>query len=133
MAAFHRGKFSRRYVRTSIFNDVARAIIPSLLFHSLAYFIIERFESFTTAISFRALGILLVGGNSDKIIQDVFQHNIGSFIPNIFCYLSSSILFGLLAGWLFVLLIRHFHLDLKYELLRFDNEWYYALSGEALG
>lgn len=133
ISAYHSGKFSRRYVKTSIFSDAARAIIPSIIFHGLAYVIIQRFSFFETNISLKSLGVLFLGAKNDTIISNVFSHNIGDFVPQIFIYIIISVLFGFFSGKLIVGAIRKYFLDLRFPFFRFDNEWYYALSGEILG
>ncbi|CAM1360816.1 conserved membrane hypothetical protein [Tenacibaculum litopenaei] len=133
ISAYHSGKFSRRYVKTSIFNDASRAIIPSIIFHSLAYIIIRNCSWFKSYISLRSLGILLLGSKNDILISEVFQQDIGNFVFEIFSYIIISVVFGFVTGKLVVGIIRKYHLDLTYSFFRFDNEWYYALTGEILG
>ena len=133
LASYHNGKYSRRYIKTSIFNDTSRAIIPSIIFHSLAFYTIKSLDYFETTISFRAIGVLVMGSRNDNTIETIFNDNIGFYSLEILLYLVVSAVAGFLMGRLLVNLIRIYKLDLKYEFFRFDNEWYYALSGEIIG
>jgi len=132
MATFHSGKFSRKYVRTSVYSDFARAIIPSLVYHCVALNFIKYSSTFVYKPSFEAIGVLVFGGETDKIMQ-VFEQNIGEYLLQILSYVSVSILVGFLFGLAILFLIRGLHLDLRFKGIRFDSEWYYALSGELVG
>jgi len=50
----------------------------------------------------------------------------------VFWYFLSLYIFAVLLGYLSHYLVRKFKLDLKYRFFRFNNEWYYLLSGETM-
>lgn len=42
----------------------------------------------------------------------------------------NTMFLAFLTGNLFYFIVRYFKLDLRYKLLRFDNQWYYIFSGQ---
>lgn len=52
-------------------------------------------------------------------------------VIQLFWYLVGTDAFALLAGWGVHGVVRKGRLDLRYDWLRFSNEWYYLFSGEA--
>jgi len=52
-------------------------------------------------------------------------------VIQLFWYLVGTNAFALLAGWGVHGVVRKGRLDLRYDWLRFSNEWYYLFSGEA--
>lgn len=83
-------------------------------------------------INFEALLALLTGwppvdaSRIQSYIDAVAEHS-GSII----LYLLLINLAGVLLGYLLHAVVRRNHLDLRYNFLRFSNEWYYIFSGEA--
>ena len=41
-------------------------------------------------------------------------------------------IYAIVCGWLIHLVVRSTRIDRKYQLLRFDNDWYYQFTGEVL-
>ncbi|MFQ5708029.1 MAG: hypothetical protein ACE5HO_11295 [bacterium] len=82
-------------------------------------------------IDFSSLGFLLTGAKDDANVASAFQV-VGRDIWKITGYNLSLWLFAAALGHGFRMLVRSLRLDLKYDLLRFNNEWYYFMSGEII-
>ena len=72
-------------------------------------------------------------GKDQLFFEDAVKA-LSSFPLHIFLYFVGLYFFSELLGWLFHRLVRYFHLDRKNWLksFRFDNDWYYILTGEVL-
>lgn len=130
--SYHSGKFSKKYIVTNIFNDIGSSLIPALTFHFIALSIIKSYPYSFPQVSFSTLGGLLMGVRDEQLLFDIFEKNIGKYYSNIALYLLSSVLTGLISGFLVRYAIRLLELDKKHSIFRFDNEWYYLLSGEII-
>lgn len=127
--AYHSSKLSVKDPNRSIINELTWSIIPSIIFHTIAIFLIESISNFT--IDFKQLGNLILGVTSPNTVENNFTQLKLYFYP-IFLY--NIILFGfsLLIGYLSRCAIRKLKWDRKFRFLRFSNKWHYIFTGECL-
>lgn len=118
--------FSKTYVRSSFSDEVGFAVFPALILQVLMILAVECFSSYR--IDFKTLGVLTVGAHDEHaqtIAFENLQHHLGAIAAyNIILWTASAAL-GHLARWIVITS----ELDIRYPLLRFDNEWYYFLTG----
>lgn len=128
-AGYHRGKFSRKYIRTTVFNDLTSAVLPSFLYHIIIIWIINSVNLFDN-VALADIGKLFLGIRDSEAIGNIFGASIEPHLLNIALYFVISIILGGLAGLICMSTIRRLQLDLIFPAFRYDNEWYYLLSGE---
>lgn len=127
--AYHSGKFSIRYSNLTLTDQVFRSIAPGLTVQVLLFWLINNFEIFPYKVKLDTLGLLLLGAKEDKSTRDVFN-SISSHLGLILLYYISTVILGVLSGWGLRRFIRWQKLDRRFLWLRYDNRWYYLLSGE---
>lgn len=117
--------FSKKYSISTITDEVALSVIPALLLQFLMVEIVAGFTCYR--VDLQQLGALVTGG-SDATTAIAFQ--------NLQRYLAPIALYNIVI-WLAAASIGHslrrlvigLRLDLRYDFLRFSNEWYYFLTG----
>jgi len=83
----------------------------------------------TQQLDFTTIGFLLVGAKDDANTARAFQV-LGRDIWAITKYNFILWVIAAAIGHGFRIVVRRYRLDLRFNLLRFNNEWYYLLSGE---
>lgn len=129
--AYRKGFFARSPSSLSTLQDeVASGILGALILNGVAVGLVSAFSR--AAIGFEALLALLAGW------PPVEAGRIGGYLDAVAGHASSILTYllcvngaGLLSGYLIHAGVRRYHLDLRYDFLRFNNEWYYTFSGEA--
>lgn len=72
---------------------------------------------------------LVSGGySSNSLLIEAAESFAGNLIP-IAGYVLSTFMVGIISGWLLRKTVLKFDLDIKFGLLRFNNDWHYLLSG----
>jgi hypothetical protein len=127
--SYFSGRFSIKFVSSSPLDEIVWAIIPGTFLHLIMIYFIQNFSS--QQLDFATLGFLLVGTNDDANTARAFQA-LGSDIWLITKYNLTLWAVAAIMGHLSRLVVRRYRLDLKFNLLRFNNEWYYLLSGETI-
>lgn len=125
LSAYHSGKYSRKYIQRSLFDDFTLAVIPSLIIHAFL-----AGSLFKGNVSFSSLGYLLIGTTDNEIVKKIFEENISNHIWRILGYFIFSGLIGLIFGACFAWIIRRCRWDVTTDFFRFNNYWHYILSGE---
>lgn len=113
-----------------ITDEIGYSVVIAASLHLVACVVVTNIGF---SINLRAAWILLTGSYG-KDNQD-FDAAIGAFteFPLEVCfYFLALFAFSALLGYSIHFLIRKCHLDLKYQSLRFRNEWFYLLTGEIL-
>lgn len=128
--AYHSGPFSKKYSRSSVYSNIAVAILPSLVYHFISIAIINN-VNWIPNVSFKAIGILLLGKDTDQIVE-TFDANVGQCFYLIAIYLALSVIISGIIGLRLAKVVRNNNWDCKYSWLRFDNKWYYVMNGEIL-
>ncbi|HEX9653951.1 MAG TPA: hypothetical protein VGA99_09580 [bacterium] len=125
--SYFSGRFSLKFVARSPLGEIVWAIIPGTLLHLVMIFFIQK--ATTQQLDFATLGYLLVGAKDDANTARAFQvlgRDLGLIAKyNLLLWAIAAII-----GHGFRLMVWRYHLDLRFNLLRFNNEWYYLLSGE---
>jgi len=118
---YYTEEFSKQYQRKNFFELFFSSLIPSLLFHSIWFFVIQ---AFGYSIDFEVIGYLF-SKNSDLAYS-----NIDKFFPQIILYHLSIILFAVFVGFFSKKIIRNNRIDRRIKFFRFSNSWHYLFSGE---
>lgn len=115
---FQSGQFADRFV-TSIFWG----IVTQLLF----------FYAFINSFNVEFDSIFGLLSETHKVISENRMPNLGKGIfTNLLLYLLGSVLFAVALGFISFKFVRLTQLDLRTNVLRFSNKWYYYFSGEIL-
>lgn len=125
--AYLSGPYSRKNFQSSLSDEVVLSLIPSFLIQTIAYTLIEHVLKINIDVS---LLIRLVSQLS-LITSSEFELIENSILFFTF-YSIVTCLFGFLSGKLFRNLAAKYNWDIKYHSLRFNNEWYYLLTGRIL-
>lgn len=120
--SYRRGFFRRSPITLGpIRDEIGRGIVLALFIHPLALGLVSTVVGWQPDTM--VLTSLFVGdANLDRASIEV----LGGL-----WYLVSVNVGALLVGSLTHWIVRSNHLDLRYDVLRFDNEWHYLFSGEA--
>lgn len=125
--AYLSGPYSRKNFQSSISDEVVLSLIPAFLIQTLAYFIIEHILGIDIKV-----GLLLrLVSQISSIIPEEFE-SIENSILFFTTYSILTCIFGFLSGKLFRNMVSKNNWDIKYHSLRFNNEWYYLLTGRIL-
>ncbi len=125
--AFLSGPYSRKNFQSSLTDEVVLSLIPAFLIQTAAYFITDHILRINIDVSFLIRLVsqlnLITPSEFETIENSILLFSIYSIITCISGYLS---------GKLFRYLVAKYSWDIKYHSLRFNNEWYYLLSGRIL-
>jgi hypothetical protein len=117
--------FSKKYSVSSMTDEVALSVIPALILQFLMLEIVESTTSYR--VDFQQLSAILTGGS--EVATAIAFQDLKMYVAPIAAYniaiWSSAATIGLGLRWL----VNRFELDLRFNLLRFSNEWYYFLTG----
>lgn len=127
--AYYSDRFSIKYSRLTITDQIFRSIIPGITAQVIAIIIINAYSPYLVRLD--TLGTLLLGAKEDQTVKESFTI-IGNCLHLVTLYHLFMIGVGALLGWQSRRLIRHRRLDRRYPWLRFDNKWFYLLSGEVV-
>jgi hypothetical protein len=128
VAYFH-GEFSKKFLKTSAFDDFIWALIPGVIIQFLATVIIQKCPSFDVEVDIESLGFLLMGAKDDSNVKTSFL-SIQNNLWNILIYNGALISISGISGYMGRKMVRRFKWDIKSRLFRFNNEWYYLMTGE---
>lgn len=122
--AYRRGFFyPSRVTLGPLRNEFGAGIIWSLVLHPL-------FLSVTVWLDvWQPDGEVLLAALSGSL-SDIGQENIAQ-VYSLFVYAGLTSIVAFLLGGIAHLGVRWGKLDIRFELLRFNNEWFYLFSGEA--
>lgn len=125
---YYTEEFSKEYFKQSYVDLFFASFLPSFLMHFFGFIIIHLFGY---EIQIETISILLSGNDNPEFVTKAFL-NIHSSGSRIMLYFFVSAIFSALFGYACKLAVRHFKLDRKYKLFRFQNEWHYLFTGEIL-
>jgi len=124
--AYRRGFFRRTPVTLGpIRNEIGPGIVWALALHAIFLPLLYWGFGWQPDLQF-FLGLADVADNAEA--ASPLER---PAVIQLFWYLVGTNAFALLAGWGVHGVIRKGRLDLRYDWLRFSNEWYYLFSGEA--
>ncbi len=119
-------KFSAKFFTSSFQDEIYWALIPSLLFHYVGYWI-SRWWGYD--IQLNKIGILLMGTNDPIKINEIFS-SCSLFLNQIIFYNLIIWICAFFTGHYVRILVRRYYIDILFPTLRFSNTWYYWFSGE---
>jgi hypothetical protein len=120
--SYLQGTYAKLNFKVSAIEEVFWALVPALFFQILAVLFIERILDRSIRLDVIYQLITANAAVDFKIIDR-------NLMPFLF-YTAVLIIISIVSGVTIRFLIRTFRLDLKWQFLRFGNEWYYLLSGE---
>ncbi|MCX6582242.1 MAG: hypothetical protein NT166_18885 [Candidatus Aminicenantes bacterium] len=126
---YYSGKFSRKYIKIDLIDEITWAIIPGLIINIGCIYLFQWITGYKINIS--SLGFLLTGFNNNSESSLIFKKIETNLIPIALFFILSWVL-SFLLGKTCLLLVRFFKLDHRFISLRFPNHWFYFFSGEYL-
>ncbi|VAW46246.1 hypothetical protein MNBD_GAMMA03-1428 [hydrothermal vent metagenome] len=119
---YYSEEFSKEYFKTTFFGIFTSTFIPSLIFHTIWYYLANAFGY--------KVDLLILFDLFSKMPAKESILNIESYSLSIVIYNLSLFLTSILLGYLSKQLIRNCKWDRKYKQFRFQNSWHYILTGE---
>lgn len=122
--SYRRGFFQpNRVTLGPLRNEFSVGIVWALVLHPLFLYVTVSLNLWTpdAEVLFAALSGALSRVNPEDITQ----------VYSLFVYAGLTSLGAFLVGGFAHLVVRWSKLDIRFELLRFNNEWFYLFSGEA--
>jgi hypothetical protein len=120
-------KFSARFFISSFQDELYWALIPSLLFHFIGYWVSKCI--FNYDIQLNKVGILLIGTNDHLKISEIFN-SCRYYFNQIIAYNLIIWVFAFFIGHYTRIIVRRYFIDILFPTLRFSNIWYYWFTGE---
>jgi hypothetical protein len=124
--SYYSEEFSTNHRKSNLTEEIFWAIIPSFFIHSLARIVIMLLTSYD--FNFNIIGFLLSGGNYNHDVKLAFI-NINEYYFEIILYFSIILLLCFWSGNALRKTVIKYDWDIIYPKLRFQNEWYYFISG----
>src|SRR3989344_2465154 len=119
---YYTEQFSREYLKQNLWEVFLSTLIPSILLQTLWYFIIQTFRY---KIDLTILGDLVSKSPSSNTFRNIEGNSF-----NIVFYHTTLLIFSSLLGHYSQFFIRKHHLDRRYGLFRFKNDWHYIFTGQ---
>ncbi|MFY0601968.1 MAG: hypothetical protein JXR03_20005 [Cyclobacteriaceae bacterium] len=120
--AFLKGPYSRKNFRASVSDEIFWSIIPAFFIQILAFLLVQALGFFP---SIKDLYLITIGAKED-IDFDVINAGLFPFMVYMCILIIVSFLLGAGARWI----VSKYNLDLKYNILKVNNEWYYLFSAK---
>ena len=120
--AFLKGPYSRKNFAPSVSNDIFWSVIPAFFIQLTAYTILRLFGLNPSA---KDLYLLIIGAETG-IDYQLVDGGIFPFMFYMGVVLGLAGLSGVLARWTVI----KYRLDMRYNILKVNNEWYYLFSGK---
>ena len=130
--AYRRGFFQRSPVSfSSAANEATRSVLFALLLHT--GFLVFLDGVFKASVDYQAALLLLTGNaNPSTAAGQAALHAIAGRPLAVAAYLIATNGAGLLLGYALHVTVRRTRSDLRWDVLRFKNNWHYLFTGEAL-
>jgi hypothetical protein len=120
--SYLQGTYAKLNFKVSAIEEIFWALVPALFFQILAVLFVERIMSIPVRLD---VVYHLITANAAVDFQIIDR----GLMPFLF-YNAMLIVVSVVSGVTVRFFIRIFRMDLKWQFLRFGNEWYYLLSGE---
>jgi len=123
--------FANKVRSIDFITEVFWSVIPGFIIQFLGVGLVERFSSFR--VSFPIIGALLMGtrdGNDQQMgsIMDNIHHSLFPILLYNLFILAAAAVTGFGLKWV----VRRWGWDKRWEFFRFNNKWFYILSGEII-
>ena len=122
--AFLKGPYSRKNFKPTITEDIFWSLIPAFFIQLTAVFILQQLG---LNHSVKTLYLLIAGAEKGIDFQLVDNH-LTFFLTYTFILLLISYGIGSTARWIVI----RYDLDLKYNIFKVNNEWYYLFRRNLL-
>lgn len=119
---YYAEEFSKEYVKESFFEILFSAFIPSLIFHSIWFYLSKLFGY---SVDLEIVGNFVTSNPLSSSFQNVSENS-----SLIILYHGSVMVVASFAGYYLKQIIRIKKWDRKFKDLRFQNSWHYLLKGE---
>jgi len=119
--AFLKGPYSRRNFRPSLTDDIFWSAIPAIFLQLLALIFLKLIG---LEPSIKDLYLMMIGDTN--IDFEAIEGGLGFFLVYLLILLIISYTFGAAARRI----VTHYNIDLRYNILKVSNEWYYLFSGK---
>lgn len=126
-SSFNFGPLTKKYSKTSALDGFIWAIIPGAIIQLLGACYINTYHPYGYAIDYESFGKILLATND---AHAEFK-KLGNYAGIILAYNLLLIIASAVIGCFFRLIIRTFQFDYISKAFRFNNEWYYTLTGES--
>ncbi|QXD16626.1 hypothetical protein GQ464_006710 [Rhodocaloribacter litoris] len=115
---------------SSLPGEIARGVLLAILLHLFGILIVQK--CFGKTIDYSAILVLLLGQANPESREGAHAlRAVSEHAHSILLYfLSLSLIGGFGLGYGVHWLVRRLRLDLRWDALRFDNDWYYLFTGE---
>lgn len=123
--SYRKGTWRSPVSLDAIQNELAKGIFFALVIHLVTLLYIE--SCLEIGVSYYAIFNIITSYK----IDDLTLSSVSNYPYRILLYFLSTNVIAYLAGLGLHKFVRWLKLDLRYDNLRFDNEWYYLFSGEA--
>lgn len=120
--SYLQGSYAKLNFKVSAVEEIFWALVPALFFQILGVWIVEHILQIHVRLDVIYQLITANAAVDFKVIDK-------SLMPFL-SYTTVLIIASIVAGVMIRFLIRAFRMDLKWQFLRFRNEWYYLLRGE---
>lgn len=122
--SYRRGFFQRSPVTLGpVRDEVGRGIVLALVIHPAALLIVRGVAGWSPDAEVLASVFAGIGEIESEAATRQFVSGLQ--------YLVGTNIGALVLGWFAHWIVRYNHLDLRWDRLRFNNEWHYLFSGEA--
>lgn len=123
--------FSNQARQVDLITEIFWSIVPGFTIQFIYLIIVEHLTKYN--VNFPYIGALINGIKEENIsLVSAVMNNIHKNIFEIIEYNIILLTVAAIIGFLFKFVVRGFRLDIRFNFFRFNNKWFYILSGEIL-
>ena len=123
--------FTNQARQIDLVTEIFWSIIPGFAIQFIYIVVVEHFTIFR--INFPFIGALINGIKEENIfLVSAVMNNIHEYILEIVVYNITLLAISAFIGYFLKIIVRWLRLDIRYNFFRFNNKWFYILSGEIL-
>ncbi len=123
--AYSSGELSYKFTKSSILDEILKSVFSSLIFHLLT---IKLVSYFGYEINYNFIKSLIIQSATSNLDLSI----LGRDWLEIMLYFTILFILSFIFFFVFRNLIRYSKIDRKLDYFRYDNFWYYLLTGEVL-
>ncbi len=129
--AYYYGIFAKAHSKKTPLDELMWAIVPGIILQVSWIVIVKILFSSNYTVNFHTLSYLLMGSSDSDYSAWAFA-SINENIGKVILYNSTLCIAAFWCGRQARLIVRRNNYDKKYLFLRFDNQWFYIVTGEIL-
>lgn len=124
--AYLNGPYSRKNIQSSLVDELVLSLIPALFLQGTGYWVVQSWLNYN--VHLELVYQLIIGANNPSYKPDFIlaQNSILPFMA----YNAVLFVTALGLGKVARAVIARTKADIKYNSLRFNNDWYYLLTGK---